>query len=70
MEIIIALLTAAVVIGVMFLIVKIWNSWLFWVATLAITVVLFPMTSGMSAGLFGVLLFARIFILIQILRKA
>jgi hypothetical protein len=40
-----------------------WNSWLFWAATLIITVLMFPFTAGMSAAAFAALLILRLFII-------
>lgn len=40
-----------------------WNSWLFWTATLIITVLMFPFTAGMSAAAFAALLILRLFII-------
>ena len=42
---------------------SLWNSWIFWAATLIVTVLLFPFTTGMSAAAFAAVLILRVFII-------
>lgn len=41
----------------------VWNTWVFWVLALAVTVVMFPLTAGMSPLAFIGLLVLRLVIL-------
>lgn len=46
-----------------------WDSWIFWAVTLAVSVFLFPVTAGMSVAGMLALVLARLFILRMLITK-
>ena len=69
---IISLITLAVFAGALVVLFKvmtaIWHSPIFWIAAFALTVVLFPLTSGMSPLALVSMIFLRVLLVSRIFR--